>query len=149
MNYNVTVLRSESWVVDANHLADAENYVVVTFTKEKINGMPELYANVILGYDIDGFSMRISYFYQDKYPFLNNPAIFDVIGNKYSRLDIVAIQRLLENISVLLSVNNITNINEETLLRNSASQYNPAGQWRPIQSYRYGMNIGFGVRVEL
>jgi hypothetical protein len=114
--------------------------------------MPEFLANIILGYDIKGFSCRISYFYQGEYPISGNYNLYttQIEGNKFSRLDIALKQQLCNNVSIILNLNNITNSTEETLYRRtSAAQDSPAGAWQTAQAYRNGVNFDFGVRVEL
>ena len=106
--------------------------------------MPEFFTNFILGYDIKGFSFRISYFYQDGYPLLYNYYRIQTRKNRLSRLDIVAKQRLFGNITVILSLNNITNLKEEMIYK-----YIEVPAWRTAQAYRSGMNVNFGIVIDL
>ncbi len=152
LNYNLTFVRSETWALDVENItAPMGNYSIVSYTKQKLNTMPEFFANVILGYDIKGFSCRIAYFYQGGY-LISNKFSYDIQteGNKLSRLDITLKQQLFKNVSVILNLNNITNSTEEILYRRtSATQDSPAVAWQTAQVFRYGMNFDFGVRVEL
>ena len=81
--------------------------------KEKLGSIPQFFTNVILGYDIKGFSFRISYYYQDGYR-LNN-YLSPAAKNKLSRLDIAVRQQIFENISIIFNLNNITKSKEEYL----------------------------------
>ena len=155
LNYNLTFLRSETWALDVeniNILRDFGygNYSIVSYTKQKLNTMPEFLANVNLGYDLKGFSCRIAYFYQGESSIPNNYySMTQLKENKFSRLDIALKQQLFKSVSVILNLNNITNSKEENLYRTSATQDSPAGAWQTAQAYRNGMNFDFGVRVEL
>ena len=146
LNYNFTFLRSDSWTVATTYLIDTTTHYSLIDQKQKFCDMPEFFANVMLGYDIKGFSFRISYFYQDAYPILDYYYRMQTKKNKLSRLDIAIKQQLWENISVILNLNNITNSIEETL-------YKPTpfadSLWRTAQAYRSGMNVDFGIRIDL
>ena len=144
LNYNLTLLRSETWTLDVTQIETATSMDVISYEKQKLSNMPEFLANVNLGYDINGFSFRISYFYQGEYPNDNYLAI-PIRDNKLSRLDIAIRQQILRNISILLDANNITNSEEK------ASYWFPpvpATPWQTAQDYRLGTNFDFGVRVD-
>jgi TonB-dependent receptor len=150
LNYNLTFLRSETWAIDALNILTTGNYSIVSYTKQKLNTMPEFCANIILGYDIKGFSFRISYFYQGEYPISDTYRLmYQIEGNKFSRLDIALKQQLLNNVSIFLNLNNITNSKEETLYKSPFSQFAPAGAWQTVEAYRNGMNFDFGIGINL
>ena len=150
LNYNLTFLRSETWVLDAMNIATTGDSSIISHTKQKLNTMPEFLANVILGYDIKGFSFRISYFYRGEYPMPDTYRDFyQIEGNKFSRMDIALKQQLWNNVSIILTLNNITNSTEETLYKFSVVQFSPTGVWQTAQAYRNGMDFDFGVRIEL
>ncbi len=149
LNYNLTFLRSETWRLDVENISVPRtgNYSIVSYTKQKLNTMPEFLANVILGYDIKGFSCRIAYFYQGEYPIVDPYRYFyQIETNKFSRLDIALKQQLFNNVSVIVNLNNITNSTEETLYRSTNSQFSPAVEWQTAQAYRNGANFDFGIR---
>ena len=127
-----------AWLIDTT----ARYSIVVQ--KQKFSDMPEFFVNVILGYDIKGFSFRISYYYQDGYPLLGYYYRIQTRKNRLSRLDIAAKQRLFGNISAILNLNNITNLKEEMLYK-SINELT----WRTAQAYRYGMNVYFGIIIDL
>jgi hypothetical protein len=132
------------------NIATTGDSSITSYTKQKLGTMPEFLANVILGYDLKGFSFRMSYFYQGEYPIAGPYRdYYQIEGNKFSRLDIALKQQLWNNVSLILNLNNITNSTEETLYRTSASQYSPTGAWQTAQAFRYGMNFDLGVRIEL
>ena len=144
LNYNLSILRSETWALDVTQIEASQTLDVLSYKKQKLSDMPEFLANVNLGYDIDGFSFRIAYFYQGEYS-VDNYFELPLNENKLSRLDIAIRQQILRNISIVLDANNITNSEEE-------SSYNiprvPATPWQTMQDYRLGTNFDFGVRVD-
>ena len=145
LNYNLTFLRSETWTLDVTQIETTQTMDVISYKRQKLSDLPEFLANVNLGYDIDGFSFRISYFYQGEYP-IDNYLGIPIKENKLSRLDIAIRQQILRNISIVLNANNITNSEEEALYWFPPV---PATPWQTIQDYRLGTNFDFGVRVEL
>ena len=143
LNYNLTFLRSETWTIGVEQKYTETTQYILINQKHKIDNIPEFFANVALGYDIKGFSFRISYFYQDGYPaFPEHTWGAKVMENKLSRLDIAVRQLILENISIILNINNITNLKEE-------STYYSGGKLRTFQAYRYGINCDLGIKVSL
>ena len=144
LNYNLTFLRSETWKFESKTIVAPTVQYIIADEIQKFSDMPEFFANVILGYDIKGFSFRISYFYQDDFPVPNNYNNYQVTENKFTKLDIAARQKIFGNISVLLNLNNITNSKEE-------SEYwrIPGIPGQAYQAYRYGFNSDFGIGVDL
>ncbi len=145
LNYNLTFLRSETWRFDAQSITTTVTKSVLSYHLQKLDNMPEFFANIILGYDIYGFSFRASYFYQAGYPVLDYYDITQVSRNKFSRLDIAVRQKVLKNFNVFLNLNNITNSKEESLSNSSVFPYLSG----PIQAYRTGFNFDFGIGVDL
>jgi hypothetical protein len=65
--------------------------------------------------------------------------------NKLSRLDIAVKQRILDNIDLILNLNNLTNSKEESMYKSPYVGPN----WQTAQAYRNGINLDFGVRIDL
>ncbi len=150
LNYNLTFLRAETWTLDVLHLATTTSIDILSYNKQKPDNVPEFFANVILGYDFKGFSFRVSYFYRNGYPVLENfMNIFQVKENKYTRLDIAVRQEILNSFYVILNLNNITDSEEEVLVGNVPNQYESAVTWKANQAYRYGFNFDFGIGIDL
>ena len=147
LNYNFTFLRSETWTIDSYPVYSSTTQYVSLYRKQKLGNMPEFFANFILGYDFNGFSFRISYFYKNGYPLPNDIYYQDVQvrENKLSRLDIAVKQQILDNIFIILNLNNITNSKEESMFK--FPFFGP--NWQTAQTYRNGFNCDFGVRIEL
>lgn len=151
LNYNVTFLRSETWVKDVMYTATTTTEILLFDEKQRLSDVPDWFANVNLGYDIQGFSFRVSYFSQGEhvmsYLYLGGVFPQEIKENKVSRLDIALRQQILENISIILNLNNITNSKEEALGGYPTLPSYTA--WTTAQSYRYGMNVDFGVGINL
>jgi TonB-dependent receptor len=159
LNYNFSLVRSETYQVfydtrkDSILIQDPEfgNYyqkffVVDIFDKKtRLENQPEFFLNVALGYDIGGFSARLSLFRQGDYTqTFTAKGNGDRIVNSYSRLDFSVRQKITDNISVLLNLNNLTNTEESV-----NSVYTVPGWDLPLTSQKYGMSGDFGVRIEL
>jgi outer membrane receptor protein involved in Fe transport len=67
-----------------------------------------------------------------------------VVTAKYSRLDVTLKQKITDNISVSLNLNNITNTQEGTTLANRIT-----GWMLTDTNIKYGMTADLGVRIEL
>jgi hypothetical protein len=147
LNYNLTFLRSETWTINSSPIYTSTTQYVSIYRKQKLGNMPEFFANFILGYDLYGFSFRISYFYKDGYPLPNDIyyQVVQVMENKLSRLDIAVKQRILDNIDLILNLNNLTNSKEESMYKSPYVGPN----WQTAQAYRNGINLDFGVRIDL
>ncbi len=144
LNYNLTILRSETWTIDVIHMITANTQDVLSYHLQKLDNMPEFFANIILGYDIKDFSFRISYFYRDGYYISDYYNSAQIRENKFAKLDIAVRQTVLKNFNIFLNLNNITNSKEEVLINNTFPEVST-----PIQAYRTGFNFDFGVGFEL
>ena len=144
LDYNFTFLRSETSVINVKPVYGDVTEYKLSNHKEKLRNVPELFANVILGYDIKGFSFRISYFYQDAFKLKNY--LSETIENKFSRLDIVVRQQILESISIIFNLNNINGPKEEYSYENA---YSYGHKVSIAQVYRYGLNFDFGIQVRI
>ncbi|MCX6136802.1 MAG: TonB-dependent receptor [Ignavibacteriales bacterium] len=159
LSYNVSLTRSETniigsktlsrsdttWDLRGNpHLTTTYSHVPVIFTRES-EGQPKLYGNAAVGYDIGGFSARVSVFYQDQYvQQYSQDGQADVVTDPYAKVDLAVKQKCTDNISLLLNINNITNRAETTSFRNTVTPWliSRTGE-------TYGTTIDFGVRVTL
>jgi TonB-dependent receptor len=107
---------------------------------------PELYGNVALGYDIGGFSARISVFYQSRYTRQYSAnGTSDAIVNAFAKWDLAFKQKISPTISLFLNVNNFTSRQETT------SRLNKLFDWGylPRTAELYGATVDFGVRLSL
>ena len=113
--------------------------------KQKLEGQPEFFGNVALGYDLGGFSGRVSVFFRES----SNRSYSagrrnDPVVQQFSRWDVSLRQRLTENISVFFNLNNFTSVLEDV------HSINRIDDWEALRSsQRYGLSGDFGFRVEL
>ncbi len=108
-------------------------------------GQPNLYGNVALGYDIGGFSARLSFFYQDEYvDQYSFDGKSDRMVDKFKKLDLALKQQISPRVTIYLNVNNLTNEEE------NKSSYNRLMEWhRPRSAELYGTTADIGVRLSL
>jgi hypothetical protein len=113
--------------------------------KQKLEGQPELFGNVALGYDIGGFSARVSLFFQGEYTqTYSTDGTADIIVNKLSRWDLALKQQITSAIAVMLNVNNFTNVEENTSIKNRNTGWNLL-----YTSDNYGITADLGVQITL
>jgi len=158
LSYNFSVIRSETHLIattiDTTFSADTTEFgVVITPSysnriidrKQKLEGQPEFLANVVLGYDLGGFSARVSFYYQGEFnSTFSAGGLTDGVTGRYTRLDLALKQRITDNVSLLLNVNNLLDVEEDTYTTNRV--YN----WTRLNtSQRYGTTADFGVMVNL
>ena len=111
----------------------------------RIQDSPEFFGNISLGYDIAGFSARVSYFYQGEYyNGYSGDGYSNTIQKAFGRVDLSLKQKFTDNISVGLNVNNINNIDEGTYLENSKT-----GWKLETSSYQYGTTADLWLRVSM
>ena len=155
LNYNFSIVRSETWAATSIDIKDTvidpilgklvKSHKTLAENKQKLQDQPEFFGNVSLGYDIDGFSFRIAAFYQGKYnTSFSSDGRSDGEQDAFTRLDISLKQNITDNISVLLNLNNITNAKEASLYNNRI-----LGIEEPNTDHRFGMTADVGVRVNL
>jgi hypothetical protein len=161
LSYNASIVRSEtsllSTVTDTTFkrtptgFPPPDDYILLPYystrvveVNQKMEGQPEFYGNIAIGYDIAGFSARLSLFYQGEFNrSFSADGRTDRITNSFSRLDLTVKQKITDHISVLLSFSNLTDTAEKTTIANRVEN------WRlPDTNERYGITGDIGVRVE-
>jgi TonB-dependent receptor len=161
LSYNISITRSETNIIISKKTTDSVysvsgrppvGRVVPTpgsfagLTTVPLEDQPELYCNASLGYDIGGFSARISVFYQDRYTRqFSFDGTSDRIVDAFTKWDLALKQQLTSNVSLFLNVENLFNNID------SRSRLNTIFDWGyiPSSSESYGTTIDFGVRVSL
>ncbi len=156
LSYNASVVRSEAYIwaskIDSVYYdppgpapATYKKFYVLTERKQKLEGMPEFFGNVALGYDIKRFSGRISVFHQGEYNISYSASgLSDRVNNPFTRVDLTLKQGLNDNISVFLNVSNLTDIEE------GSSIYNRVYDRKLFRnSERYGITADFGINIKL
>jgi len=166
VNYNFSFIKSETWIptskVITSYIPDPDSpgdLIPVTKnilyeSRQKLEGQPEFYGNLALGYDLGGFSGRVSVFYQDQYDLSYSPdGRNDIIVNSFTRLDLALKQEITDKVSVMLNINNITNVEEGTSIKNRVGGWTTtSGQKTDTllqSSQRYGITADLGVRISL
>jgi outer membrane receptor protein involved in Fe transport len=156
LNYNLTVLRSETHVLRSRVVKGTKivppfpfpietSWNILVDSKEKLEAQPELFGNAALGYDIGGFSARISVFYQGEYnTVLSGDGRTDQVQKSYTRWDFAARQRITDFLSVMINVNNLTNVEEGNYYNNRIQGWNLDNT-----SEKYGLSAELGLRVIL
>ncbi len=155
LSYNVSLVQSETTLFGAVRdtiqvpdpiLGERTEYPVrrISYSQEMDN-QPELFGNVSLGYDIGGFSGRVSVTHQaDYYRSFSATTRNDRIEGDYTRIDLALKYRVTDFLTVIGNVNNLTNITETVTQHNRIANYKI-----PRSSERYGMTFDFGLRIDL
>lgn len=154
LDYNLSVIHTETYSPSIINKVDTvyiggfgipKSTQVPIVSKTPILNSPRLYGNLIVGYDIGGFSARISYFYQANFYnsiSLNNEN--NVVRLSYNNLDLSIKQEITNNISVGVNITNLTNTVEGTNL------YNDVLGWKlPLTTERYGTTGELWLRLRL
>jgi len=107
---------------------------------------PTFYMNAALGYDIKGFSIRLSVFHQAQYTQQYSAAgTSDAIVDPFTKWDLAIKQKISSRIALFANVNNIFNKQE------TKSRYNNLFDWGylPKTAELYGASVDFGLRVSI
>lgn len=161
LSYNVSVTRSETHIIQSESRQDSvltfnprdgkwymkpgTPYNIAIDVKRQSENQPELYGNVALGYDIGGFSARLSVFYQGEYvQQYSSNGTTDNHVDSFTRWDLALKQEVSKNISLFLNINNLTNRQE------TSSRVNTVMDWRLDRTAElYGATADLGVRISL
>ena len=111
-------------------------------TEETLEGQPRNFGNVALGYDRDGFSARLSVFFQGDYvSSVSGNEKLDVMQKGYQKWDLALKQGIKKlNAELMLNISNISNMQEGTYFKHMNLDRG---------SSIYGMLVDVGVRVTL
>lgn len=111
-------------------------------TEETLEGQPAKFGNIALGYDRNGFSARLSTFFQGDYvSSVSGNEKLDIMQKGYTKWDLALKQEVKKiNTEFMLNISNITNMREGTYYK-----YMNLDRGSSI----YGMLIDFGVRITL
>ena len=154
LSYNVSLVRSETvmygseivtYIDSSGTIPLPTSYNKLITRRQKLEGMPEFFGNIILGYDLGGFSGRISLFHQGEHNYSFSAAGYnDRVKKAFTRIDISLKQRVLQQATLFLNFNNITNIEDGFVINNRVFD-------RTLfdQSEKYGFTIDFGITVEI
>jgi TonB-dependent receptor len=155
LSYNASIVRSEAflWASRTDSIfydppgpiSGAWKYFnVLIEKKQKLEGMPEFFGNVALGYDIGKFSGRISLFHQGEHNVSYSAAgLSDQITNAFTRIDLALKQGITDNLLLLLNLSNVTNIEDGSSIRNRVYDRKLFSQ-----SEKYGLTADFGITFQ-
>lgn len=154
LSYNASWVRSQTPIlgqrsdsVITNHPVFGEQVsieLVPEWRTARLESQPEFFGNVSLGYDIGGFSGRVSIFHQGEFyrsysPRGNNNRL---VG-EFTRVDIALNYKINDRIRITGNVNNVTNVTEKDIQDNAFVGYRALRR-----SERYGITFDFGVRLD-
>ncbi len=157
LSYNLSLVKSETVIFSA--VTDTVIYYLPEFPgipfyryqdrpveiKQQMEEQPEFFGNISLGYDIGGFSGRISLFHQSEYNRLFTASRRgDEIINGFTRLDLALRQKITDYLSVMLNVSNLNNIKENNSIFNRVNNYKILNT-----SEHYGITADLGVILQL
>jgi len=156
LGYNFSLVRSETYVLSYRPETTWVYFPPIPFpvpqysfqlieSLQKLEGQPEFFGNVALGYDMGGFSGRISVFFQGEYNRSYSAGRRnDPVVQSFSRWDLSLKQRITDNISLFFNLNNFTSVLEDVHTRDQVDG------WEALRSsQRYGLTGDLGVRFEL
>ena len=156
-SYNASLVKSETSLISSRTdtvfvqilpppFPKTPQYIEVpTETKQKLENQPEFYGNISLGYDIGGFSARISMFHQSEFNSSFSPSgRGDGVVSGYTRFDLALKQEVFDYLSIILNVSNLSNIKEDRLINNRVNGYKILNT-----SELYGTTADFGIKVTL
>lgn len=159
LSYNASLIRSETFVVATDTVTTIDStydpifgWIIRPVTvnksverKRSLEGQPELYGNISLGYDIGDFSGRVSLFYQGEYNLLfSADGQTDEVVDKFTRLDLALKYQFTDNISFMMNINNLANTTEGVSYLNRKN-----GRRLPNTAEKYGLTADLGVRFTL
>jgi TonB-dependent receptor len=153
LSYNATLVRSETTlrggVTDTTYVPDPifgqrPVFSIKAITKkEKLSSQPDFFGNLSLGYDRGRFSGRISVFHQGEFYSAFSPTgRGDSIVGAYTKTDVSVTYKIRPNVTMVVNVNNLTNITEENLRHNQINNYKI-----PRTRERYGRTFDVGLRM--
>jgi len=112
-----------------------------TIRTNRMPDQPAHIANITIGYDYKGFSIRASYLYQsDKVTGIGQTPVTDAFTAPYKRWDLAIQQKFGENMQVFANVNNLNNRHDESLLGSR--------QLNPTSIEYYGLTVDVGIRYK-
>ncbi|MBK7106029.1 MAG: TonB-dependent receptor [Ignavibacteriae bacterium] len=151
LSYNASIVRSETVTYGSQTISYIDSSGLIPLRKSKniliervqqLEGMPEFFGNISLGYDLDGFSARISLFHKAKHNVTFSARSDDRVTKPFTRIDLVVKQKITDYLSAFVNVNNLTDVEEGSDLVRRQYDYTLFDQ-----SERYGLTLDFGVTL--
>jgi hypothetical protein len=116
---------------------------VDTLRTGRLTDQPAFLGNIVLGYDLGGFSIRLSVNFQDDTITSFNRTVpeLDAFTQSWSRWNLSMRQRIGSNFDLLFNLNNFTDTPEEDFLPGRFDSINSRAQ--------FGWEGDFGLRYRL
>jgi TonB-dependent receptor len=112
-----------------------------TIRTNRMPDQPAHIANMTIGYDYKGFSIRASYLYQsDKVTGIGQTPVTDAFTAPYKRWDLAVQQKIGDNMQFFANFNNLNNRHDESLLGSH--------QLNPTSIEYYGLTVDVGIRYK-
>jgi TonB-dependent receptor len=153
LSYNASIVRSETIIYGSQTITYVDRTGPFPLTKstnilverkEKLEGQPEFFGNISLGYDIAGFSARFSVFHKAKHNIsFSASGSADRVTLPFTRMDIALKQKITDYLSVFMNLNNITNVEDGSELDRRQYDYRLFDQ-----SERYGLALDLGATLQ-
>ncbi|MGO9481629.1 MAG: TonB-dependent receptor [Candidatus Kryptoniota bacterium] len=140
VNYTHVFSQEKYPYVNEEKVGRALNYVDTSYTAPLLY-QPDDIANVSIGYDFEGFSIRVSMIYQNS--IFSNPAFYDYLRTTtaaYTRWDISAKQDLPLNIQLYGDLSNLNSEDDIQVIQASTGV--------PQSEQSYGMTADLGLRIK-
>ena len=154
LSYNLSLVKNQTYTPFSKIVYDTtliggfpipKPRVLLEEAKSRIINSPEFFCNVVLGYDIAGFSARLSYFYQGShYNGFTTDQRSNPMQDAFSRLDLSLKQNITDQLAIGLNINNLNNYNEGTSLENAIT-----GWTLQTSSIRYGTSADLWLKFKL
>lgn len=154
LSYNASIVRSEtiiygsqtiSYIDSSGSIPLRKSRNILIERKQKLEGMPEFFGNISLGYDIEGFSARFSLFHKGQHNVsFSASGSSDQVTKPFTRLDIALKQKVTDYLNVFVNINNATNVEDGSDLTRRQYDYTLFDQ-----SEKYGLTLDFGVVLQL
>ena len=117
LSYNASIVRSETHLIGSTTdttyniiggIPFPEYHTRAIVYTQQLENQPKFFGNISLGYDIGGFSGRISLFHQsDYYSSFSPTGRGDVIIVGYDRVDLAIKQKITNYLTIMLDINKI------------------------------------------
>jgi TonB-dependent receptor len=157
LSYNASLVKSETWLIRSRidtswvqvlppPFPPMPQYVEVPVQrKQQLENQPRLFGNIAIGYDIMGFSIRLSMFHQaEYYSSYSANGRSDNLVSGYTRFDLAMKQELFDYLSLVLNISNLSNIKEDRAIDNRVNGYKLLNT-----SELYGLTAEFGIKLTL
>jgi hypothetical protein len=161
LSYNASIVRSEAFIytskIDSVFYDPPgpipptwRKFTVLAERKQKLEGMPEFFGNIALGYDIGRFSGRISVFHQGEHNVSYAAGgLSDQITMSFTRVDLTLKQGITDYLALFMNISNATDLEDGSLINNSSPDRGVFNRRLFNQSEKYGLTADFGVTLQL